>query len=56
MRPARAVPKVRVNLDLHPDVKSCMERIKDRIQADSLSEVVRRALIAYEKSLEKETP
>lgn len=53
MRPVRAVPKVRINLDLHPDVKSCMERIKDRIQADSLSEVVRRALLAYEHQLDE---
>jgi hypothetical protein len=39
--------KERLNLDLHPDVKAQLLDLKERIKADSMSEVVRRAIELY---------
>jgi len=52
-RPPREVSKVRVNLDLHPEVKTLLEEVRDEIHADSMSEVVRRAVLAYRKLLDE---
>lgn len=52
MRTARTIKKVRLNLDMAPSVKKKMESLRDRLSADSLSEVVRRAIIAYEIELD----
>lgn len=47
-RSPRKTPKVRVNLDLPPGSKARLERLRDTTEADSMSEVVRRALALYE--------
>ncbi|MGF6736151.1 Arc/MetJ-type ribon-helix-helix transcriptional regulator [Paraburkholderia youngii] len=44
MRPARKQPKVRLNLDMSVEVKEQIEALRDRMHADSMSEVIRRAL------------
>lgn len=51
-RPPRSIPKVRVNLDLPPASKAQLERLRDITEADSMSEVVRRALALYEAVIE----
>ncbi len=40
--------KVRLNLDMAPSVKERLERLRDKTHADSMSEVIRRALALYE--------
>lgn len=47
MRPARKQPKVRLNLDMTVEVKEEIERLRDHIHADSMGEVIRRALAVY---------
>lgn len=47
-RPARKKKKERLNLDLPEGAKLRLERLRDSTHADSLSEVVRRALAVYE--------
>lgn len=44
MRPARKQPKVRLNLDMSVEVKEQIEALRERMHADSMSEVIRRAL------------
>lgn len=44
MRPARRQPKVRLNLDMTVEAKEQLERIPDEVHADSMGEVIRRAL------------
>jgi Arc/MetJ-type ribon-helix-helix transcriptional regulator len=44
MRPARKQPKVRLNLDMPVEVKEQIEALRDRMRAESMSEVIRRAL------------
>ncbi|MGF6603301.1 hypothetical protein P3T23_008055 [Paraburkholderia sp. GAS448] len=48
MRPPRKRPKTRLNLDMHPEVKEQLEKLRDRIHADSMGEVIRRALAVYD--------
>lgn len=48
MRPARKQPKVRLNLDMPVEVKEQLERIRDQLHADSMGEVIRRALAVYD--------
>lgn len=48
MRPARKQPKVRLNLDMSVEVKEQIEALRDRTHADSMSEVIRRALALYD--------
>lgn len=47
-RPRRENKKVRLNLDMPETVKERLEEIRDVTYADSMSEVVRRALAVYE--------
>ncbi len=47
-RPKRKSRKVRLNLDMPEAVKERLEVLRDDTQADSMSEVVRRALAIYE--------
>jgi len=42
------VEKERLNLDLHPAVKAQLLDLKERTKADSMSEVVRRAIELYD--------
>jgi hypothetical protein len=51
-RPERAVEKVRLNLDMHPAVKEQLQSIQERTKADSMSEVLRRALAVYQTILD----
>ncbi|WP_244119793.1 ribbon-helix-helix protein, CopG family [Burkholderia gladioli] len=48
MRTARKQPKVRLNLDMSVEVKEQIEALRDRMRADSMSEVIRRALAVYD--------
>ncbi len=41
-------PKTRLNLEVSKSVRERMERLKDETEADSLTEVIRRALAVYE--------
>ena len=41
-------PRVRLNLDLSPNVKSQLEDLQDRTDASSFVEVIRRALSVYD--------
>lgn len=47
-RIAKKVPKTRLNLEMTKDVRDRLEALRDAIGADSLGEVVRTALAAYE--------
>lgn len=47
-RPARKQPKVRLNLDMPEEIKEQLEELRDLTHADSMSEVVRRALAVYD--------
>ena len=46
-RPKKSVPTTRLTLDLAEPVRKQLELLRDRTQADSLVEVVRRALAVY---------
>jgi metal-responsive CopG/Arc/MetJ family transcriptional regulator len=48
MRRQRAVPKVRLNLDMNTDVRDRLDELRDRSNADSRSELLRRALAVYD--------
>ena len=41
-------PKTRLNLEVSKSVRERMERLRDETEADSLTEVIRRALAVYE--------
>ncbi len=41
-------PKTRLNLEVSRSVRDRLERLKDETEADSLTEVIRRALATYE--------
>ncbi len=53
-RQAPKTEKVRLNLEVHPAVRDRLERLRDVSGADTLTEVVRRALAVYEVLLERE--
>ncbi|WP_377694540.1 hypothetical protein [Paraburkholderia humisilvae] len=48
MNPSAKQVKFRLNFDISPEAKEQIEGLKDRIHADSLSDVVRRALAVYD--------
>lgn len=54
-RQTRKQPKVRVNLDLSPALKDRLKLLREQTEADSMSEVIRRALILYEYLWENRT-
>jgi len=39
---------VRINLEVNPSVRDRLERLKNSTEAESLTEVIRRALATYE--------
>lgn len=45
-------PKVRLNLDVSVAFRERLERVRVAAEADTMTEVLRRALIAYEALLE----
>lgn len=47
-RPSRKQPKIRLNLDMPAEIKSQLEELRDLTHADSMSEVIRRALAVYD--------
>lgn len=47
-RPKVDSPKIRMNLDVRPEVKDLIETLKVEVHADSMSEVVRRAVLLYD--------
>lgn len=47
-RPARKTAKVRLNLDMSPDMKDRLESLREKTAADSMSEVIRRAVTCYD--------
>lgn len=51
-RPASRVEKVRLSLEVSIAVRDCMEDLQDRTGAESLTEVVRRALAVYSTVLD----
>lgn len=48
MRPARNQTKVRLNIDMPLPVKEKLEDLRDQTGAESMSEVMRRALAVYD--------
>lgn len=53
-RLAHTVEKVRLNLDMHPEVKAEIQALQERLSADSMGEVIRRCVKAVTAIL-KET-
>lgn len=51
-RPANAEPTVRLNLEIAKRVRDRLERLKHTSGADSLTEVIRRALTVYDVLLQ----
>ena len=51
-RPKTRLAKIRLTLEVTVDVKRRMEKIRDKIHADSLTEVIRRSLLFYEAAIE----
>lgn len=49
------VKKTRVNMDMHPEIKALVLDIQERTSADSMSEVVRRAVKLYDLMLTEHT-
>ena len=47
-RPSRKHPKIRLNLDMPAEIKSQLEDLRDLTHADSMSEVIRRAIAVYD--------
>ncbi len=50
-RPASKEAKVRLNLDLPERVRERLERLQELSEADSLTEVIKRALSVYDALL-----
>jgi hypothetical protein len=48
MRRATNVPKSRLNLEMSEAVRKQLEQLRTKTQADSLAEVIRRALVVYD--------
>jgi hypothetical protein len=46
-RPAPKVSKVRMNLEVHPDIKQLLEELKDETHSESMNEIIRRAVLMY---------
>lgn len=47
-RPLRNRPKVRLNLDMPEEIKERLDNLRELTNADSMSEVIRRALAVYD--------
>ena len=46
-RPTRKMPKIRFNLDIPLEIKTKLEQLRDITYADSISEVIRKAIAIY---------
>jgi uncharacterized secreted protein with C-terminal beta-propeller domain len=51
-RPKHTEEKVRLNLDLPKSIRERIERVRTMIEADSLTEVVRRSISLFEALIE----
>ena len=51
-KPKPTVTKLRMNVDVHPEVKAQIQDIQERTRADSMSEVLRRAVQLYDVLLQ----
>ena len=47
-RPRSSQPRIRLNLEVSQSVRERLENLKNETEADSLTEVIRRALAVYE--------
>ena len=47
-RPSRNQARVRLNLEMTEQVRAQLEELRDLTQADSMTEVIRRALAVYD--------
>ncbi|MCX6714194.1 MAG: ribbon-helix-helix protein, CopG family [Candidatus Uhrbacteria bacterium] len=52
-RPKRTKERRRLNLDLTEQTRERLDRLRIQTEADSLTEVIRRALTVYEALLER---
>lgn len=52
MKQKSALPKVRLNLEITEKTRERLEKIKAAIEADSITEVIRRMAIIYETLLD----
>ena len=52
-RPARTEPKVRLNLEISQAVRERLERLRERTGAETITEVIRRALALHELLLDQ---
>ena len=50
-RPPNTEPRTRLNLEIPVRLRERMERLRQTLEADSLTEVIRRALVVYEALL-----
>lgn len=50
-RPSRTEPRVRLNLEIPIRIRERIDRIRGVTEADSSTEVIRRAVFVYEKLL-----
>lgn len=50
-RPEAKIPKIRVNLDIKPQVKATVEKLRDQLEADSMGEIIRRSVQTFDKLL-----
>lgn len=46
-RPARDIERIRLNLEFPADVRDRLEALRDQVGAESLTEVIRRAVAVY---------
>ena len=53
-RPVREVAKIRINLDMPLAVKDRITDIRDQTNADSMGEVIRRAVTVYDLILSEQ--
>ena len=53
-RPASPFPRVRMSLDIAAGLRESLERLQVLLGAESLTEVIRRSVLAFEKLLNAE--
>lgn len=50
-RPEAKIQKTRMNLDVKPQVKITIEKLRDKLEADSMGEIIRRSVQTFDKLL-----
>lgn len=51
-RPPSTEPRVRLNLEMSERFRNRLERVRDKSEADSMTETIRRAVEVYESLLD----